>query len=155
MPRPSIPEQLALYKSKNPKINSFLAGLHRDYERLNSQIYFVENEVQSLKNKREIGLSTQAQEQNQVSELRAEIEKLEALSVDIDRAIEHPHLGESYQIDLLFVKKVYDKLRLKDFDFIHKQALKELMALKSTLFKFYLAKSKESIRQFEKSTAIE
>ena len=74
---------------------------------------------------------------------------------DIDRCVEYPHLGEHYQIDILFVKKVYDKLQSNDIDFLHKNAEKELANLKTALFNFYVSKSKESIKMFQQTSAIE
>ena len=73
---------------------------------------------------------------------------------DIDRCVEYPHLGEHYQIDILFVKKVYDKLQSNDIDFLHKNAEKELGNLKTALFNFYVSKSKESIKMFQQTSAI-
>ena len=50
---------------------------------------------------------------------------------------------------------MHDKFRLNNFEFLHQNAGKELANLKSALNKFYLAKSKESLRMFEMTTAIE
>ncbi len=108
-----------------------------------------------MKNKLQITLSTRCQEQRETDQLKSEIEKLQIIGGDIDRCAEFPHLGQYYQIDLLFVKKVYDKFRSNDFDFLHKNAEKELRSLKSALFKFYLAKSKETMKMFQQTTAIE
>lgn len=111
----SIPESLFGFRSKNAKINNFLLQLQKDYERLNSQIYFLENEVSSMNGKLEISLSTQCQEENEAEDLKKQIQKLETIGQNIERCVEYPHLGQHYQIDVLFVKKVYDKFKNNDF----------------------------------------
>lgn len=64
-----------------------------------------------MKNKAEITQSNQVQEENCANELKNEIQKLTIISENIQKCEEFPHLGEHYQIDLLYVKRTYQKLK--------------------------------------------
>lgn len=65
------------YRSKDSKINNFLLDLRSNYEKLESQIYNCEAQIDSFKKEEELNESLRCQCENEVSELEKEIAKLE------------------------------------------------------------------------------
>ena len=53
------------------------------------------------------------------------------------------------------MKKVFDKLKGADLDYLCEHTEKEIKGLKNALFKFYQAKSKESLKKFQETSGIE
>jgi hypothetical protein len=60
----SIPEKVFQYRSKDRKINNFLLDLKNTYERLESQIYNCQIQIESFQKEEELSQSLRCQNQN-------------------------------------------------------------------------------------------
>lgn len=81
--------------------------------------------------------------------------KLEELGKNLYSCELYPHLGLYYKLDLLYVRELYDNLLTSDFATLCEQGETKLQRLIESLRKFYLAKAKETLREYDESTGFE
>ena len=138
----SIPQKVFQYRSKDRRINNFLLDIKNTYERLQSQMYNCQAQIDSFLKEEELNDSLRCQSQNQLNDLSKDIQKLQDLQANIYSCEHYPHLGLHYKLDQLYVRQLYDQLLPADLTDLAQYARPRIDQLLKVLTKFYLAKAR-------------